>query len=182
MIFGNRQLIILKREDVAFDSLADVLDGLLPALALRNASRETRALGDPKTVLTRINNYLSHIHKATRGLWAVKRQLCRKLIFSCSRIKGSRTRRSQGPNTAGSPAKSRPLWPGRSPKRQLSKPNWESRHSLTAVNAAAALERVWNCQRPQSKSPACRSGGNAGCDQPWLCGASEFYCHNHGFG
>lgn len=77
MLLGNRQLIVLKREDVAFDRLADILDGLLPALALRNASRKTRALGDPKTVLARINNDLSHTHKATRPQWPVKRQLGR---------------------------------------------------------------------------------------------------------
>ncbi len=74
MLLGNRQLIVLKRQNVGFDRLADILDGLFPALTLRNASRETRALGDPKTVLARINNYLSHIPKATRHRWPVKRQ------------------------------------------------------------------------------------------------------------
>ena len=75
MLLGNRQLIVLKCEDVALDCLADVSDGLLPALTLRNASRETWALGDPKTVLARINNYLSHSYKTTRRLWPVKGQL-----------------------------------------------------------------------------------------------------------
>lgn len=68
MLLGDRQFIVLKRKDVALDRLADILDGLLPGLSLRDASGKTRTLDNPKTVLARIHNDLSHIHKATR-LW-----------------------------------------------------------------------------------------------------------------
>lgn len=72
MLLGDRQLVVLKGEDVAFDRLADVLDGVLPAIALGNASGEAQALGDPKTVFAWVKNYLSHIIKATRRLRAAR--------------------------------------------------------------------------------------------------------------
>lgn len=60
MLLRHRQAIILQREHIALDGLADVGDRGLTVLALRDASRKTGALSDPKTIFTRIYDDLSH--------------------------------------------------------------------------------------------------------------------------
>ncbi len=60
MLLWYRKTVLLKGENVALDGFPDVLDGSLPALALRNAARKTRALCHPEAIFTGINDYLSH--------------------------------------------------------------------------------------------------------------------------
>jgi hypothetical protein len=60
MLLWHRKTIVLEGENVPLNCFADVRDGSLAAVALRNAAWKTRALGNPKAVLTGINEYLSH--------------------------------------------------------------------------------------------------------------------------
>lgn len=60
MLRWHRQPVVLKSEHVAFDGFADVRDGGLATLALRDAAREAGALGHPEAVFAGINNHLSH--------------------------------------------------------------------------------------------------------------------------
>ena len=60
MFFGDGKSVILKGEHVGLDGFTDVGHRLLPALALRNTARKTRALSHPKTVFSRVYEHLSH--------------------------------------------------------------------------------------------------------------------------
>jgi len=67
MLRRYRQPVILKREHVALDGLANVLDCGFTSVALRHAARQAWALGDPKPVLAGIEEYLSHGERILRG-------------------------------------------------------------------------------------------------------------------
>lgn len=60
MTIGNRQPIIHKNRDIFFDRLSDIGNSSLFGLALTDAARQTGALGNPITVFTRMENYLTH--------------------------------------------------------------------------------------------------------------------------
>lgn len=73
MFLWNCQIVVLKRENVSLDRLADIHDGLLPALTLRNTARKAWTLRHPKTVFTWIHNYLSHVANLLPRFARVKR-------------------------------------------------------------------------------------------------------------
>jgi hypothetical protein len=60
VLLRNCQLVLLKCKNIPLNRLPNIHDGLFTALALRNTTRKAWALGDPKSILTWINDDLSH--------------------------------------------------------------------------------------------------------------------------
>lgn len=60
MLLWHRKTVFLEGEDVALDRLADVRDGSLAGLPLRNAPWKAWALRHPKAIFTGINDCLTH--------------------------------------------------------------------------------------------------------------------------
>ena len=63
MLRWHRESIILKREDVALDGFADVLDPGFACVALRDAAWKAGALGNPEPVLAGVEEDLSHAQR-----------------------------------------------------------------------------------------------------------------------
>ena len=76
MLLWHRQAAVFEREHVALDGLANVGDGRLAALTLRNAPLKTGALGDPRAIFARIDDDLSYSQRLRR-LNAEARTPCR---------------------------------------------------------------------------------------------------------
>ena len=70
---GHGQLVLLERKNISLDRLADIHDGLFPALTLGNTTRKAGTLGHPKTVFARINNDLPHTQNLPARFSQVKR-------------------------------------------------------------------------------------------------------------
>jgi hypothetical protein len=66
MLRGHGESVILERKDVSVDGFADVPDGSLARVALRDAAWKAGALGNPKPVLAGIEEDLSHVQRIPR--------------------------------------------------------------------------------------------------------------------
>ena len=63
MLLWHREVVVHEGKHVTLDRFADICDGGLAGLALRDATWETQTFGHPEAILTGINDHLSHVSR-----------------------------------------------------------------------------------------------------------------------